>query len=1267
MKKRIFIAAGLCIASYFGIAQQSSNSAFQNLINVNTVSPEAASIGKFGNFPVNYNTGTVAVSIPVFEINIGSIKLPISFDYNTSGVRVDEVSSSIGLGWSLSGVGIVSRNVVGLPDEAGGGYLSSPPFDSLYNDWAQSGGYGATIDNQYANFLYGSRNGTTETEPDIFSYSINGQSGKFILRKNGQFMQLPHSNNSIAQILGGYKIIDENGVVYIFDLIEHVDNPEAYAGNYASSWRLTKMIDPNTADTIFFNYESACGVNTEYYRSFSYSFGNGPDCSQTYGGNLVSHQGETYSISQMNHSDETFLKEIVWRNGKISFVNACDRKDKASEKRLNEVDVYSNLRGALTLIKIVKPYQSYFFSNVSGYTATDERNSRLRLDSVGLLPVVANTGSQTYRMMYDTTRQMPGRESYAQDQWGFNNGQFGNTTSMPKQTILYNNSYYKIGEANRTPDPEFMLACTIQSIQYPTGGKTVFAFEPHSYPTTVSYTDPQSFVAAAYGGYGSSTQSYTFTPDASVTDYMITYNFSSYNYSDVSNRPRITMTDQVTNQQTLYSSNINASLTNSNSQSPTPFHPIAGHTYLIVVNIYTTTNTNVSASLSIDWHVTYTNVPSTAIGGGLRVKSITSYDNIGNFLNRDNFTYSGSQLLTSSSYLLVNYENTVYKCGFSGSGTGGCAYYTQPTPPNSVIYHANSVYPASQFSGSPVLYGSVTKYQTDAFGQASNGQSNFQYDVFDDQAGYASTDYGKIGVLLVSNTWKNGFLKSQSDYKYNAQTSQYILIHQKQNVYQSVRLDTTMQLKIKNLFNWAMSTCYQMTMPDASHDYFLAKIPIPSGAMLLQSSTDITIDDNGNQISETQNYSYDDQTHLLPTKKQMTNSKAQTITEIIKYPHDLATGSNVYQKMLNRNIISPVVQDIKQVDNTQETQANINYFDWQGNSTLLLPQTVDQQIATNPIETRIKFNSYDKYGNILQQQKANGEYHSYVWDYYSAYPIAQVINAAQVDIAYTSFEADGTGIWTIASSVRDSITAAITGTRSYALSNGNIVKTGLTSTITYMVSYWTRNAVAYTILGTITGYPIKGRSSNGWTYFEHKITGVTSVTVSGSGSIDELRLYPANAQMTTFTYIPLIGMGSQCDINNRIIYYQYDGMQRLGVIKDQNANIVKEFSYAYQVPASTVVNVSISCSNQSGSSNYSVKFVNTLTLANYPFSVPIAGGVIGSVPPGTYNIIFSSSPAVPGTIFKVGCNSLSATGTGATFNSVVVTSTTCNTTTIISP
>jgi YD repeat-containing protein len=56
--------------------------------------------------------------------------------------------------------------------------------------------------------------------------------------------------------------------------------------------------------------------------------------------------------------------------------------------------------------------------------------------------------------------------------------------------------------------------------------------------------------------------------------------------------------------------------------------------------------------------------------------------------------------------------------------------------------------------------------------------------------------------------------------------------------------------------------------------------------------------------------------------------------------------------------------------------------------------------------------------------------------------------------------------------------------------------------------------------------------------------------------------YPS-AQVSTYTYKPLIGVSSQTDINGRTTYYNYDAFGRLSYVKDKDGNVVKRICYNY--------------------------------------------------------------------------------------------------------
>ncbi len=115
----------------------------------------------------------------------------------------------------------------------------------------------------------------------------------------------------------------------------------------------------------------------------------------------------------------------------------------------------------------------------------------------------------------------------------------------------------------------------------------------------------------------------------------------------------------------------------------------------------------------------------------------------------------------------------------------------------------------------------------------------------------------------------------------------------------------------------------------------------------------------------------------------------------------------------------------------------------------------------------------------------------------------------------------------------------------------------------YTLSLWANNT---TTLVNNQGATKIGRTLNGYTYYEWDITGTSSINLSTNSAvnIDELRIYPKDAQMTTYTYAPLVGITSQTDANNRIMYYIYDGFNRLLLVRDQDKNILKKYCYNYQ-------------------------------------------------------------------------------------------------------
>lgn len=286
------------------------------------------------------------------------------------------------------------------------------------------------------------------------------------------------------------------------------------------------------------------------------------------------------------------------------------------------------------------------------------------------------------------------------------------------------------------------------------------------------------------------------------------------------------------------------------------------------------------------------------------------------------------------------------------------------------------------------------------------------------------------------------------------------------------------------------------------------------------------------------------------------------------------------QWMQRYNVVSTVIEkyiSVKKADNNEyllaATRTDYNLFDAGSGNKSAMPVTLQQVEADgtllksafltapdNYYKPQLSF-QYDAALNLSGQSKTNDIMQTYLWGYQNAYPIAEVLNADQGSVAYTSFESEEAGNWTgiNAANISSTITNPPTGAH-YLQSSFDLTKTGLAAG-SYIVSYWS-NGSSYAVNSTSA---VAGRQQGSWTYYEHTVTvGANgTIEVSGTGAIDELRLFPKGALMTTYTYMPSMGITSSCDPSNRISYYEYDNMGRLKLTRDQDRHILKSFAYQY--------------------------------------------------------------------------------------------------------
>jgi hypothetical protein len=354
---------------------------------------------------------------------------------------------------------------------------------------------------------------------------------------------------------------------------------------------------------------------------------------------------------------------------------------------------------------------------------------------------------------------------------------------------------------------------------------------------------------------------------------------------------------------------------------------------------------------------------------------------------------------------------------------------------------------------------------------------------------------------------------------------------------------------------------------------------------LLDVTVTTTFDNNnpGAGISDTMSYVYNNDTHLQLVRTTQNKSNGDQLVTSFSYPADYNDVNS-----------DAVVKEMKSAARFMHASVVSQYTSIQRPGSLALLQTsgainryqlFNGLVATKEVavfepgrqltqpaayipassfyppgyKTAVSFAGYDDRGNVLQMEKQGDMPTSFVWDYNKTYPVAQVVNAGSSDIAYTSFEADGKGSW-VFSGTGTIEPAAPTGKKAYNLQHGTITRSISTAKI-FVLSFWAKAQPGVTNATLLR----VGKSLNGFTYYEYRTNpSVSMVAISGSVLIDELRLYPVGAQMVTYTFEPLVGMTTQCDLNNRIVYYKYDGYNRIFLISDEDKNIVKKVCYNYQ-------------------------------------------------------------------------------------------------------
>lgn len=170
-----FILVCFCSVHSRGYAQQNIP-AYNIATQSKTFYPASAQAAElFQKQPeeIDYATGKATIRIPLYEIQAGTLRLPISLTYVTRGIQTEQKNGLVALGWQLEAEPIISRQVRGLPDEQS--FL-----------WDKN-----NLETNTTNYQIKIGQGKCDVEEDLFFFRLAGASGQFALQMADQHAFIP--------------------------------------------------------------------------------------------------------------------------------------------------------------------------------------------------------------------------------------------------------------------------------------------------------------------------------------------------------------------------------------------------------------------------------------------------------------------------------------------------------------------------------------------------------------------------------------------------------------------------------------------------------------------------------------------------------------------------------------------------------------------------------------------------------------------------------------------------------------------------------------------------------------------------------------------------------------------------------------------------------------------------------------------------------------------------------------------------------------------
>lgn len=444
------------------------------------------------NCPVSYETGVPSITIPLYEIEVDGLKIPLNLTYHSSGIKFRQHDGDIAAGWVLNPGYRLSRTIYGKADETATMYPGSKnEADFGFDDKFLSG-----LVPEYYGYPY-DPNGKYDTEYDQYTYSIPNDNGHFIV-DNGKVVMLEAEKNNIS-MERICQIKDDNNFLYTMASFNHEDREKAnipaeyvpFTSHRTSphhgkvtAWPLMQISSPRKR-SVNFTYSEGDIIFSQQHTSTStvYDYANNDDQDDRQNPfsniNTAIYRGSTFYLRTIS-SDKEYIEIQRVSDTSDGFGVGSSR---LTNNKVVLISIYRKVGNVKKLYKTV-----HFGYSKQGW-------HRL-LDSVSISTYQEN-GSQTYET-YLMTYNGGSIDGLYPDQWGYYKKR-NSVMQINNQTAFLHEEFQQDGRTpihglfqkrlvfqapfhmvNRTENSD-ASAYSLSSITYPTGGSWKFEYEANRY------------------------------------------------------------------------------------------------------------------------------------------------------------------------------------------------------------------------------------------------------------------------------------------------------------------------------------------------------------------------------------------------------------------------------------------------------------------------------------------------------------------------------------------------------------------------------------------------------------------------------------------------------------------------------------------------------------------------------------------------------------------------------------------------------------------